>query len=739
MAKETFNEEDGVWRTVGGRRIFIRNGQSLADAMVKSGKFKSLRSTYRKEKAKQEQEEKERLEDEELKKYDQEKWEKTVKEVEKANKPEMEKLEKEGKENYAKKQDNRENYIQQFNEKYKNKSFYDERTGDTITAETIADDYIKYGVNQSFEDFARKHVRDLQPIKEEKPSKNISANDATNELMNADVGDWNNMNQAQRDKQCEKILNDFEDKYGNKLEDKKFRNEVLEQLEDQNFHTMGKVIEQKYEYSDNKELKDLDKRIEKAEKEESEYELYKRAKEHPETIDPMTENSTDWEALEEKYGGKEETYPRASGSPSFEDMGLQVSDKKAFSDYLRDKYGSDDFRIINFENKEGAKKIYDEYASQREKDRIAKYFSDQEESALKNNDLTYGYSTKGLESMSNQQLDDYIKRQEELVKEYTDSYNKSSQYDQRYTRNRQDTLFDRASKTKYEQNLKNAQEEKAKREEETNKYFKKEEKQEKQVSKDSGFIQQTDMHGGTYEYTKDRLDKMNEAGVHPMEHSYTGGGWEGNKYDSKLSTKEIAKNINDYSKKEFPDVKISRKTDYNGIDVHVMSSGKDLYTNDSDIDKMSDKQVSDTIRDSVGGYTRMDDWLNDNNRKGANGTFTSKDERDYLKEQLKTYKSRKDTTVNGNEWYLSDYGKKVISGLNKEMNSYNFDDSDGMVDYFNTNFYGYVHIGKWDKPYEVSNSSSSSDDWVRDAFNKYKEEHPGTKKTFAAFKKENKE
>ena len=33
--------EDGVWRTVGGRRIFIKDGQSLSDAMKKSGKFKS--------------------------------------------------------------------------------------------------------------------------------------------------------------------------------------------------------------------------------------------------------------------------------------------------------------------------------------------------------------------------------------------------------------------------------------------------------------------------------------------------------------------------------------------------------------------------------------------------------------------------------------------------------------------------------------------------------------------------
>ena len=38
MASNDF--ENGVWRTVGGRRIFIRDGQSLSDAMKKSGKFK---------------------------------------------------------------------------------------------------------------------------------------------------------------------------------------------------------------------------------------------------------------------------------------------------------------------------------------------------------------------------------------------------------------------------------------------------------------------------------------------------------------------------------------------------------------------------------------------------------------------------------------------------------------------------------------------------------------------------
>lgn len=35
-----YDDADGVWRTIGGRRVFIRTGQSLSDAMKESGKFK---------------------------------------------------------------------------------------------------------------------------------------------------------------------------------------------------------------------------------------------------------------------------------------------------------------------------------------------------------------------------------------------------------------------------------------------------------------------------------------------------------------------------------------------------------------------------------------------------------------------------------------------------------------------------------------------------------------------------
>ena len=40
-----YDEKDGVWRTVGGRRIFIKNGQSLSEAMIESGKFSNIQKS----------------------------------------------------------------------------------------------------------------------------------------------------------------------------------------------------------------------------------------------------------------------------------------------------------------------------------------------------------------------------------------------------------------------------------------------------------------------------------------------------------------------------------------------------------------------------------------------------------------------------------------------------------------------------------------------------------------------
>ena len=60
----------------------------------------------------------------------------------------------------------------------------------------------------------------------------------------------------------------------------------------------GKVAERLKENEEN------EKKIRNEAVDKNEYELYKRAKENPDSIDPMTENSTDWEALDKKYSSR---------------------------------------------------------------------------------------------------------------------------------------------------------------------------------------------------------------------------------------------------------------------------------------------------------------------------------------------------------------------------------------------------------------------------------------------------
>ena len=57
------NDEKGVWRTVGGRRIFIREGQDLKSAMKESGKFKENKELSREDKADKSYELKQKIEE----------------------------------------------------------------------------------------------------------------------------------------------------------------------------------------------------------------------------------------------------------------------------------------------------------------------------------------------------------------------------------------------------------------------------------------------------------------------------------------------------------------------------------------------------------------------------------------------------------------------------------------------------------------------------------------------------
>lgn len=122
---------------------------------------------------------------------------------------------------------------------------------------------------------------------------------------------------------------------------------------------------------------------------------------------------------------------------------------------------------------------------------------------------------------------------------------------------------------------------------------------------------------------------------------YTQNGWAGSNYDSKLSTKEIAAKVRSYAKKNFPDFKFSVRYEWS------------MYT-----DSMYIELKEGTCVPFLEGS------------KSA--------ERGYISTM---------ETVKGWEKELTPETFAVLDAVTTYANSFRYDDSDGMQDYFDTNFY----------------------------------------------------
>jgi hypothetical protein len=135
-------------------------------------------------------------------------------------------------------------------------------------------------------------------------------------------------------------------------------------------------------------------------------------------------------------------------------------------------------------------------------------------------------------------------------------------------------------------------------------------------------------------------------------HFYTQNGWEGSRYDRNLRTKDISKIMREYVKSVYPTWKFSIRMDHRSIYIYVMEAPMDIFT--------------------LEGYEHI-----------TNGNH-----------QLNHYYLENDS-------WITDYCKMVLKDIYSMLNSYNYDDSDSMIDYFSTNFYVNMGIGKWDKPFQI--------------------------------------
>jgi hypothetical protein len=161
--------------------------------------------------------------------------------------------------------------------------------------------------------------------------------------------------------------------------------------------------------------------------------------------------------------------------------------------------------------------------------------------------------------------------------------------------------------------------------------------------------------------------------------NYTGHGWEGKHYKATASdsSADLARHIRKQLKEQLPDCKFSvKKEDYSGgrrISVSLMSAPFAVFAEPNE-DVAFQNQRNFTTDEMIA-------WWKQTIEKGH-----------Y---QLNPYHI-------DSEYYLTEKGREVAKKMIQIVQDFNFDDSDGMIDYFHTNFYLHASIGKWNKPFQVT-------------------------------------
>lgn len=148
--------------------------------------------------------------------------------------------------------------------------------------------------------------------------------------------------------------------------------------------------------------------------------------------------------------------------------------------------------------------------------------------------------------------------------------------------------------------------------------------------------------------------------MNPMDF-YTQNGWAGSNYDSKLSTKEIAANVRAYAKKNFPEFKFSVRSEWS------------MYADSMYIELKSGPCVP-----------------------FVEGSRSAK--RGYM------------STMSSVKAWKDELTPKVFAALNAVSNyasSFRYNDSDGMQDYFDTNFYIHIEVSDEYKVIEPKAKKSS--------------------------------
>lgn len=149
---------------------------------------------------------------------------------------------------------------------------------------------------------------------------------------------------------------------------------------------------------------------------------------------------------------------------------------------------------------------------------------------------------------------------------------------------------------------------------------------------------------------------------------YTANGWKGERYEAGRSLKEIAQLVRAYVKEFFPDYRFSVRTHYASMCQELLIDMKEAP---AEIFKTYEEMTEDDIHDCIRIATRNSEWkLN---------SWT----KDEAKAELERIWSTRGTAYK----CLTDKTRATVKAVDEYVNSFNYDDSDAMIDYFDVNFY----------------------------------------------------
>lgn len=162
----------------------------------------------------------------------------------------------------------------------------------------------------------------------------------------------------------------------------------------------------------------------------------------------------------------------------------------------------------------------------------------------------------------------------------------------------------------------------------------------------------------------------------PKENSYSPNGWQGKLYNSSYSVKEIAHFVRHFMKKQYPKCTFSVTSDRNHINVALMSADFNPFVTPS--------------REAI------------EQLPSAHRMFGTTDEKIAMWQKAIEQGHH---TVNqyyiAEDYRLSEAGRQCMQFIKNVLDAYNYDDSNIQSDYFSTNFYMTIAIGKWDKPFII--------------------------------------